>query len=215
MHRNKNNELSKVFVHNTIYDIAFAMEVLHDNKIYHRDLNALNIMINNITNEIKFIDFEESVNNNMIDNLIIKVKNERLTFNSKDNSFFLKDQYYKVCTEYLKLLQDNNTIIDNKDSLKEILKRNDFLELGILFLSSIINYFEDYENLFHIQENNNEPITEIIWTQENILEIIKQNFPEFLSKFQEYFMNKNPYIEEFELLNNEQNKRTLLPPKKR
>ena len=199
----------------TYKQVISALKGLHQEGIYHRDLNALNIMINNITNEIKFIDFEKSVNNNMIDNLIIKVKNERLTFYSKDYFFFLEDQYYKVCTEYLKLLQDNNTIIDNKDSLKEILKRNDFLELGFLFLSSITDYFEDYENLFHIQENNNEPITEIIWTQENILEIIEQNFPEFLSIFEEYFMNKNPYIEEFELLNNEQNKRTLLPPKKR
>lgn len=196
--------------------VISALKGLHSAGIYHCNLNALNIMINNRTNEIKFIDFKKSVNNNMINNSIIKVENGGLMFNYNNSfSFFQEKEYYKVCTDYLKLLQNNNTIIDNKDSLKEILKRNDFLELGFLFLSSIINYFEIYENLFHIQENNNEPITEIIQTQENILEIIKEYVPEFLSIFEEYFMNKNPYIEEFELLNNEQNELTLLPPKKR
>lgn len=56
----------------------------------------------------------------MIDNSIIKIENERLRFNYKDYFFFLEDQYYKVCTEYLKLLQNNNIIIDSKDPLKEI-----------------------------------------------------------------------------------------------
>lgn len=125
----------------------------------------------------------------MIDNSIIKIENERLRFNYKDYFFFLEDQYYKVCTEYLKLLQNNNIIIDSKDPLKEIWKRNDFLELGFLFLSSITDYFEIYENLFHIQENKNEPITEIIRTQENILGIIDENVPEFLPIFEAYFMN--------------------------
>ena len=70
---------------------------LHSIGVYHRDLHRGNIIIkNNDNTDIKFIDFEKSVNNNMIDNSIIKIENERLRFNYKDYFFFLEDQYYKV-----------------------------------------------------------------------------------------------------------------------
>lgn len=212
-------ETLNIFDLDTYKKVISALKGLHQEGIYHCDLHALNIMINSNTNEIKFIDFKKSVNNNMIDNLRILVENGRLKFNYNNSSFFFHEkEYHKVCTEYLKLLQKDNTIIDDKDSLKEILKRNDFIELGFLFLSNIsINDMETYISIFNNQEylNNDDLIATVITIQESILEIIVEDLPDFWFIFKLYFINKNPYIEEFELLNNQENSSSLLPPKKR
>ena len=190
--------------------VISALKGLHSVGIYHCNLHALNIMINNRTNEIKFIDFKKSINNTLINNSIIKVENGGLMFNYNNSfSFFQEKEYYKVCTDYLKLLQNNNTIIDNKDSLKEILKRNDFIELGFLFLSNSVsdNDIDNYKDIFMTGESN---IIDIITTtisiqekiQENLIQLLSNDLIElyFIEQFKLYFFGKlNPYTDKFEI----------------
>ena len=41
----KNEHLPKSFVHNVIYDIAYALKALHAHSVYHRDLKAANVFL--------------------------------------------------------------------------------------------------------------------------------------------------------------------------
>lgn len=169
-----------------------------DKGLYLNNISLNDIIINKNTNDIKFINLSKVINSKLIDeneimyldtDLYIKRQNElKIIYNTES-------KYYNLCYEYLNYT--NNTIIEDKDKLKNILFKNTIIELGLLFIFK--NIKEDNINTF-IKLFRNKDIKEIKTLQENIKENIKDN--NFLDLFNIYFNNINPYTDSFNDIEN-------------
>lgn len=135
--------------------IRNALIKLHNIGFYHNDIKRENIFINTKTNEIKLIDFDYSLNDDIIDKVYNKNdKKEIRDFNILSINLFpcFCDE---VKTEYNNFKYDEDFYIE-KETFKKLLKLNDLYSLDKnLFYVSGEQYKERFENQMKKEKKKN------------------------------------------------------------
>ena len=180
--------------------IRNALIKLHNIGFYHNDIKRENIFINTKTNEIKLIDFDYSLNDDIIDKVYNKNdKKEIRDFNILSINLFpcFCDE---VKTEYNNFKYDEDFYIE-KETFKKLLKLNDLYSLDKnLFYVSGEQYKERFENQMKKEKKKMDRGLSIVFP--TMLEILKKtpDYDTFVKtdkkgKLQfNKFLNKNEFI---------------------
>ena len=176
-------------------EVLIVADKFHKLGFFHRDLYSNeNIVFNDLTGNIKFIDFGLSISE--IDFEVYNITLENLNF--------LIHKPFLVCRDFLALLlvmiktkKVNASCI--KRRLIKIFKKNDILQIKMNFFVDTIEgkQYETFSGLFPIFCKPSIPeheIKKVYDTQTNIFKILKKRNDTLYRNFKDFFGSVNPYL---------------------
>lgn len=151
--------------------IRNALIKLHNIGFYHNDIKRENIFINTETNEIKLIDFDYSLNDDIID----KVYNKNDKKEIRDFNILTINLFPCFCEEVRReydKFKNNEEFYIEKEIFKNLLKLNDLYSLDKnLFYFSGDQYKKNFENQMKKEKKMDHELPIVFPT---MLEILKK-----------------------------------------